>query len=138
VTPAEAAAELNGQEYNSRFHSENHLLFKEMAMEGLVAVYGESDDLMEFCGAINDEISAYNGTTAYLDGNGLIENECSNEECPHFAIRKMHAKSIEALWCDEENVSWTFRTDIPHETFEIMEDDEVFCRGIVFRLSDVG
>ena len=36
------------------------------------------------------------------------------------------------------NVSWSYLTDIPHKTFDIMEDGEIYCRGIVFSLDDLG
>jgi hypothetical protein len=137
MTPEEAALALDGQEYNSKFSSSNKVLYAEMESAGIVAVYGESDDLIEFRGAICDEISAYNGTTAYLDRNGLIENECSNADCPHFEHAKKGARTIKALWCADETATWTFETDIPHETFSIWEDGNLFCRGIVFRLDDV-
>ena len=34
-------------------------------------------------------------------------------------------------------IAWTYRTDIPHETFMIYEDGEPYCRGIVFNIDDV-
>ena len=138
MTPEEAATALDGQEYDFKFSAGNKDLYTAMKADGLVAVFGESDDLMEFQGAICDELSAYNGTIAYLDRNGLIENKCSNADCPHFEHAKKGARTIEALWCPEgEDLSWAFKTDIPHVTFNIMEEGEVFCRGIVFRLDDV-
>jgi hypothetical protein len=137
MTREEAATVLNGQEYGSDYFAINGKLFDEMKISGLVAVYGASDDLMEFNGAINDEIDAFNGTTAYLDSHGLIVNNCPSDDCPHFAHMKKNAATIEALWCAEEELSWSFKTDIPHSTFDIFEDGEVFCRGIVFNLNDV-
>lgn len=32
--------------------------------------------------------------------------------------------------------SWIYQTDIPHATFEIVEGDDPYCRGIVFALAD--
>jgi hypothetical protein len=46
------------------------------------------------------------------------------------------ARKIEAVWA-EDGYSWTYRTDIPHATFEITEDGEPYCRGIVFALADL-
>lgn len=98
-------------------------------------MFGASDDLIEFRGAIHDELGA--PTTAYLTSEGLLQNECDSSECPHFEKMKAKAATIEALWCKEEGYSFTYKTDIPHETFEIVEDGEPYCRGIVFSLSDV-
>lgn len=40
---------------------------------GLVAVYGYSDDNVEFRGAINHETNSYDGGTVYLTANGVLE-----------------------------------------------------------------
>lgn len=130
----ELAALLNGREYGEVITKPEA---DQAKRHGLVVVYGASDDLMEFEGAIYDELSAYNGTTAYLTSAGLLENDRHNDECPHFAKQKQSAATIEALWAKEGDYSWTFKTDIPHETFEIVEDGEPYCRGIVFALADV-
>ncbi|MNW22346.1 hypothetical protein D3C71_2237660 [compost metagenome] len=49
--------------------------------------------------------------------------------------RQKSAKSIEALWCKEDGYSWTYKTEIPHATFEVADGDEPYCRGIVFSLT---
>ncbi len=109
---------------------------------GLVVVYGASDDLMEFEGAIRDEFDCYNGGIALVDGQGLLDRdrieEDDDEGVAEFVARKKAARKIEALWCAEPGYSWTYRTDIPHATFEVVEDGEPYCRGIVFALADLG
>jgi hypothetical protein len=101
-------------------------------------VTGESDDLMGFYGAINDEVGCYDGCGAFVDNEGLIPNRDSidqdDEALHHWFHRKEKARPIAALWCDGPDISWTFKTNIPHETFDVMEEDTVFCRGIVFSL----
>lgn len=134
MTPVEAAAQLNNCQYREEGDAN---LFKRMKEDGLVAVYGASDDLMEFEGAIRDELSAWEGTTAYLDANGLLHNDCENDRCPHFEKLKAGAATIKAIW-DKDGFSWVYETAIPHVTFEVMEDDEPYCRGIVFALKDAG
>lgn len=131
----EAAATLNGSEYANEGSKE---LFSQMKASGLVAVFGASDDLMEFRGAIYDEVGAYDGGTAYLTKEGLLTDECGNRNpCPYFERMKAKAAVIDALWAAEQGYSWTFKTAIPHETFEVVEDGQPYCRGIVFRLADV-
>jgi hypothetical protein len=44
---------------------------------------------------------------------------------------KESAKTIEVVW-DAEGYSWIYETEIPHAVFDILEDGEKFCRGIVF------
>jgi hypothetical protein len=134
MTRDEAAAKLNGNQYRKEGSKE---LFAAMKAAGLVAVYGASDDLMELSGALNDEVGAYNGGVAYLSRDGLIANECENDDRPHFkkALESAPA-TIEALW-DSNGFSWQYATDLPHSKFVIKEDDENYCEGIVFALADV-
>lgn len=133
-TPETIAAMLDGCEYRDMCPQPAG---KMAAADGLVIVYGYSDDLLEFDGAIVDELSAWGGTTAYLTDAGLVTNECDNYECPHYAREQMAARKIKATWDEQtDGPSWTLQTDIPHATFRIIEDGEVFGVGIVFRLAD--
>lgn len=129
----ELAAKISGRQYRDETTMANE---HEAKLNGLVIVFGASDDLMEFRGAINDEIDAWEGATAYFTSAGLLTNECDNESCPHFKRLKERAATIHARW-DTDGYSWIYETAIPHATFEILEDDEKYCLGIVFSLSDV-
>lgn len=132
----EAAAILDGRQYRKEMDGS---IQADLKRNGLVAVYGASDDLMEFSGAIFDEVGCCDGGFAYLGNDGLLENECE-EDCPHFEKLKNNAFKIEAIWSqtiEGEEVSWTYKTSIPHATFKIMEDDDIYCIGIVFELSSL-
>lgn len=133
MTPEQAAKVLDGAEYGDECTRDFAAMLK---ANGLVAVFGASDDLMEFRGAINDEIGCYNGGTAYLSKDGLLENDCVAETCPHFARAQDAATTIEALW-DVDGFSWKYSTVIPHFKFTVTEDGENYCEGIVFALKDV-
>jgi hypothetical protein len=129
----ELAEHLNGREYGeeiARFES------KVAEESGLVVVYGASDDLTEFEGAIYDEVGCYDGGTIYLDSNGILDIDCDNPDCPLLKRHLKQCKTIESIW-DKDGYSWTYKTDIPHETFEIMEDGEKYCRGIVFDITEL-
>ena len=129
----ELAAKLNGREYLSEITKEEA---GEANAAGLVVVFGASDDLIEFRGALDEEINAWEGVTAYLTSDGLLYNLCRDRDCPYHAVERKYATTIEAKW-DSDGYSWTYETAIPHETFEIVEGDEKYCRGIVFALVDV-
>lgn len=130
------ASALNGSTYPFEPKQEIQRAAKEC---GIVIVFGASDDLMEFRGAIWAELSAYKGRVAYLTGSGLVVNECGNDECPHYVRAKAKADAIRAVWSEkEDDPCWTYETDIQHATFEVTEDGEVYCRGIVFDLADAG
>lgn len=134
MTQKAIAELLNDRQYTEEISAE---IKEALANTDIVVVFGASDDLMEFRGAIYDEVDCYDGGKAYLDSDGLLENKCDEDDCPYFQEKKNSAVVIEALWCLEEPYSWTYKTDIPHTTFNIHKDDELYCRGIVFNLSDV-
>ncbi|SUD59752.1 Uncharacterised protein [Ectopseudomonas oleovorans] len=134
MTAAKLAEQLNGIEYPASISRD---LEAQAKAAGLLIVFGASDDLMEFRGAIHDEIGCCDGGTAYLGAGDLLQNDCDSEDCPHFARAKERAPKIEALWCEEPGYSWTYKTSIPHETFEVVEDGGPYCRGIVFALADL-
>lgn len=128
------AAELNGREYMKEITQPEAETAKR---DGLVVVFGYSDDNVEFRGAIYDEIGAYEGTSVALTKAGLVENDCENDACPHYKRAKAQAVTIKALWAAEPDYSWTYKTVIPHATFEIVRDGQPYCRGIVFALEEV-
>lgn len=134
----ELAAQLNGIQYPVRIPKP---LTDAAKAAGLVIIYGSSDDLMEFEGAIYDELGCYDGGTAFVDAKGLLparDQIEDDDELKDYFARQPNAKPIEALWCQEGEYSWTYKTNVPHETFEVWEDGEPpYCRGIVFALKDL-
>ena len=129
-----AAAALDGNEYGNEG---SPALFADMKAAGLVAVFGASDDLTEFRGAIHDEVGSWDGGTAYVTSEGLYTPRCDNEDCPHEKFERERAVPIHAKWDDGSGFSWRYETVIPHEKFVIVEDGETYCEGIVFALADV-
>ena len=105
---------------------------------GLLIIYGASDDLMEFDGAFRDEVGCYDGGHAYIDASGLVDRDedASDEEIADFVIRKRTSHRIDALW-GSDGYDWTYSTDLPHATFEIVEEGHPYCRGIVLDISAI-
>ncbi len=138
MTAKELAEMLSGRKYGMEITSEEARAAKDA---GLVVVYGYSDDNVEFSGAIDEEVGAYEDTTIYITKDGLLEepacNDAENCTCPYFETAKKAAKTITAIWRDGERPSRVFSTDIPHETFTIMEDGAPWCIGIVFSMADL-
>lgn len=100
--------------------------FEEIAeKEGIVIVYGASDDLCEFRGAIYDEMGCWGGDTFYLTEDGKLHDD----------MPKTNHRYIQADWC-KGDFSWTYQTDIPHENFEIYERGDKYCKGFVFYLKE--
>lgn len=140
MTPQEMADQLDGRQYPLDISKEER---KFMEQQGLVVVYGASDDLMEFGGAIYDEFGCYDGGTATIDKYGLFDSwetakdsMDTEEEFQDYFDRKKASKQIEAIW-GKDDISWQYKTDIPHATFKILEDDDVYCIGIVFSIGEL-
>lgn len=128
---------LNGRQMGKEITREEELKAKGA---GLVVVFGYSDDGAEFRGVIDDEAGCFNGATIYLNKDGVFE-DCEHADrnidgCKYIKAAKAQCKTIEAVW-DNEGYSWTYKTDIPHATFDVLDDDEKFCRGIVFEINDL-
>lgn len=126
MTKKELADKLNGRAYGDTFRD----VLEEARESGLVIVTGASDDLMEFQGAIEDEGGCFNGGKVYFDRTGVDQEG------------KERANVIEAVWCDGMNsdgipAQWIYKTDIPCERFNIWEDGELYCVGLVFSVEDL-
>lgn len=106
MTIYEFAEGLNGRQYGKELYPFEEQRAKEL---GFVVVFGYSDDNTEFRGAYDEEIGCFDGGRVYEDGD----------------------KYIDAVWCEGE-YSWAYKTNIPHATFDIYEDGEKYCKGIVF------
>lgn len=129
ITKEELARKLDGCEVGSEISQVDERDAKE---SGLVVVFGYSDDNVEFRGAIHDEIGCYEGTTVLLHKGGALDSdhEC---DCTYCAFKSIKGKCIElrAAWCAEPEYSWTYDIGIPHSSFDVMEGDKKFCRGII-------
>jgi len=132
MTKEELAAQLNDNEYPLR---PTKVEEKEWKDAGLIVAVGVSDDLLELHGAIYDDFSAYNGTTIKLTDDGEVpKNLCEDYRCPYFKEElKKCRHTITAEW-DKDGYSWVITSNLPFAPFDIMEDGEKFCRGIVVEL----
>lgn len=128
MTAKELAGMLSGREYGMEITRDEA---QQAADADLVVVYGHSDDNVEFCGAIDDEVGAYDGTTVYLTKDGLISQEIVEDcgECPYFAKAREKAKTIKAVWHDKGGPCWTFETDIPPRDVQHLRGWRIVLRG---------
>lgn len=127
----EWAEKLNGREYRDEMTAKEE---NDAKNDGVVIVFGASDDLIEFRGAIDHEDGAWEGTECRITQDLTIFSEDSNKETFKYNLEQIiKMPMVKATWCPKElETSWLVSTAIPHETFDIMEDDELYCRGIVF------
>jgi hypothetical protein len=140
MTKEELAAKLNGREYGEELYD---LDMDEVKENNLVIIYGASDDLIEFDGAINDESGCCGGGKIKFDKKGVIpewdeiKDALDEDTARVYLNRKENYSEIEAVWCSGSGYSWEFKTDIPHACFDIMDEGEKYCRGIVISLDDM-
>lgn len=134
MTVSEWASMLDGREYRSEVDAREHEHAKK---DGVVIVFGSSDDLMEVRGAVCDEGDCFDGGTFFIGLGGLNvdDHNCDCEFCGFDKVMGS-CRKIEAVW-DVEGFSWVYRTDIPHKTFTIMDDGDRYCRGIVFAVDEL-
>ena len=100
----------------------------------LVIVTGYSDDLIELDGAIKQEGDCFNGEIFHL--------EKYNDQ---WLLKKGNGcNSISAIWYDQNNttddlevIPWSYKTDIPHESFSAKYRGEPFSEGFVFNITDL-
>lgn len=124
ITAKELAEKLNGRAYGDGFDD----VKQRKAVWLLFTVH-----LMiswSLMGAIYDEGGCFDGGRVYFDRNGVDQE---GEE---------RANWIDAVWCDGMNrdglpAAWTYKTDIPCEHFDIWEDGEIYCVGLVFSIEDL-
>ena len=125
----EWAEKLSGRSIGEEITREEERQAKE---DGMLILFGASDDLIEIAGIFRDEIGAYGGKTIYLDRTGVFREpdyHCLEvPDCPFLKEAREKRKKIYGFY----DGVWKFETDVPHETFCIWEEDEgLFCMGIV-------
>lgn len=97
---------------------------------GLVVVFGMSDDTCVFRGAIWDDTYCYGKSDNIYDVYVNADTGASDTYVDNKSFL------ILAKW-DCDGYSWVYETEIPHETFEVYEDGEKYCQGIVFSIEDI-
>ena len=128
------AQKLDGREYLREITEQEAQRAKDA---GLVVVFGYSDDDLEFRGAIDDEVGAFDGVEVPIIDGEIMRMPCDNcqeEECQLWKKAIEKARFIRAEYTDG---GWKIETTIPHARFTIYEDGEVFSEGIVFHMDDL-
>lgn len=122
MTKEELAKLLNGRQYRNEI---NDLEEKQAKENNLVVIFGASDDLIEFSGAIYDEFDSYYETTILLNKDGTAV-ALEDEEIENNTITGIFTQK-----------GWEFSTDIPHAKFIIYEGNEFYGEGLVINLDDL-
>ena len=138
ITANELAKRLNGRGYCEEITSAE---CTEAMEAGLLVVFGRSDNLVELRGTADDEVSAWDGTIFDVCEKGLcktweqVDTDSEDEAREYFEMEGLPRIRINAEW-DVNGVSWEITTDSEiakghTASFDVMEGDEVYCRGLV-------
>jgi len=111
---------LNGREYGEELSEKERFFLK---TEGFIVVTGRSDDLVELDGVIFDEYGCYGGRKFSFNRYGLTPY---NKEPGYLNAQR-----------GIDGYPWFFSTDYPHETFDILEGDDKYCRGLVVKFENL-
>jgi len=144
ITLKEFASMLHGRDCQPNL-TENELLLAKT--KGFVVVYGDSDDRVEFEGAIREE--GHTNPFAKDRSAGILalskDGKLLDDESDLYAeYVKDNRNIINVFYCEKDGFNWAFETDIPHETFitydggyneEFVDFDDGFARCMVFELS---
>lgn len=102
-----------------------YFMILEAQRQHYLIIYGVSDDLIEVEGACYEEFDAFRPTTLYITSNHVY----SSEEAHPAEAKPIHVEFSPPT--QQQPSMWKFKTDIPHATFDITRDNELFCRGLV-------
>ena len=100
---------------------------------GFVITCGIPDSLIVFDGAVKGDGICFGSGKVFFNHDEVYQGY-NKEKYPY---------CINVVWCGGETdetgqeITWTYETEIPHETFMIYEDREPYCRGIVFSVEDL-
>jgi hypothetical protein len=144
ISLKEFADMLNGRDCQPYLMPDELLLARQ---KGFVVVYGDSDDRVEFEGAIRTEghtnplaDDSPAGVLVLSEGGELLDED---SELYAEYVRE-NRNVIKVFYCSRDGLNWAFESDIFHETFmtydggyyeEYDEFDNGFARCMVFELS---
>ena len=139
MTKEQFAAMLNGRQYGDEITKEECQLAKGC---DLLVAFGYSDDNIELRGIIEDEIGAWEGLTLHIfltaNTDKTIYHKAGHEPSPFASFLQLKPLTIEAIWCpDNLDTSWLIKANVDCANFDIFEDDDLFCRGIVLDKKDI-
>jgi hypothetical protein len=147
MTKEKLATILSGREYGDEITSDEEELAK---ASGLVVIFGASDDLIEFRGAIDREEDCYGQSIFVLAQDGMrfpdfnefcrtadFHNEKAVEK--YFEIKKQNKATIKVKWNEDglSEYAWEISADIPYSEFDIWEDGKKYSKGIIFSIEDI-
>lgn len=136
MTKEDLASKLNGREYLNEITDSEIDLAKQ---NGLVVVFGYSDDNVEFRGAISDEVGCYGEKEIQFSKHGIIDwpddEKKTKEEATEYFNKLIGGNQW--ILASFGRKGWMFRCGFPHAKFNVFENGEHYGQGMVFNLDEV-
>lgn len=144
----EVAQELNNIDYNDIDYYVRNEISVPLKEKGIVVAFGQADDLLELRGAIYDEIDCYSPTKAIWLENQFINCEKLDKlyEFLEDEFDGLFINSIQNLCKDAKfieinpevkNCQFEYTTNIPCEWFNVLLDNELYCKGFIFNIESL-
>lgn len=141
----EYAELLNNHEYGNDFDKD---LVNDMKEDGVAVGYGCSDDLFELEGALSEEYDAWNKVKLVWFGNQFVKEDSVNELLEYVDDEyPMLYDSIKSMLKldnlpfikikTSSDCQFEYEPSFPCEFFNIMEDDDLYCKGFVFEVKSL-
>ena len=124
---------LNGREYREELEPFEE---EELKKDGIIAVFGFSDDLCEIRGSLYDEIECYyDKKIVYVKESDCFVTVDYYYENPNELIKVDLSKRP---YIDISNKNgWKYELpNIPQVEFKIYEEESIYCTGKLFYLKD--
>jgi hypothetical protein len=140
------ASKLNGRQYRNEITAEEELEAKE---KGFLVVFGASDDLMEVRGVVGDEFNVYCTDSTLLfyfyEKESVIRYTSNMSDRPEYEtvleilqdfnvpLLKIKVEKYASRFKEgtENEFAWNYSTEANYATFDIFDDGENYCKGLV-------
>lgn len=129
------AKKLNNREYREELTKKE---IDELEQDGIVAVFGASDDLCELRGAIIDEFGCWRGKTlVYVEEVECFLKNNYYDENPNELIKINLTGRPFLKISSYTRDGWKYELpDIPQTEFNILDNGEQYCEGKLFYWAD--
>lgn len=136
---------------NRQYRYETSISLEKFAKDNnLIIVFGASDDLLEFRGAFEEEFGSseelyFNKEFTIISNHNKIKLDEKNIEIKDYFINihrfdfEVELKNkITQEWCPKDlDTSWRLSANFPYKTFNVFDEKELYCVGIVFDIDDL-
>lgn len=127
---------LNNREYREELSHEEE---REMGKEGVVCIFGASDDLCELRGAFSDEIDCYGGGKfCYVsEADRFVENTYYERNPDELIQVDLDNRFYLEISSDKGYWTYGLPDEVEFEEFRVMEDEELYAIGKLILVKDL-